>query len=134
MRQTESRNFFGLISGMESPATVAHSLDRPGRMIAPSPPLLGDDFPRFRSPRHAGAVHPIPAFRFFRRPSSTRPASTCVSRTAQFLTTRGIRPPPSYYQHVTDAVRRTIADQVGGHLWEQGEARDQRDDGAADIK
>lgn len=35
------------------------------------------------------------------------------------------------YQHVTDTVRRTIAEQVGGHLWEQSEARDQRDDGAA---
>ncbi|WP_435120243.1 tyrosine-type recombinase/integrase [Amycolatopsis thermoflava] len=35
------------------------------------------------------------------------------------------------YQHVTDSVRRSIAEQVGGHLWEQGEARDQREDGAA---
>jgi integrase len=35
------------------------------------------------------------------------------------------------YQHVTDAVRRSIAEQVGGHLWEQSEGRDQRDDRSA---
>jgi integrase len=29
------------------------------------------------------------------------------------------------YQHMTAPVRRAIADQVGGHLWEQAEGRDQ---------
>jgi integrase len=31
----------------------------------------------------------------------------------------------SRYQHMTAPVRRAIADQVGGHLWEQAEGRDQ---------
>jgi integrase len=29
------------------------------------------------------------------------------------------------YQHMTGPVRRAIADQVGGHLWEEAEGRDQ---------
>jgi integrase len=32
------------------------------------------------------------------------------------------------YQHITNSVRRTIAVQVGGHLWEQAEGRDQREE------
>jgi hypothetical protein len=32
------------------------------------------------------------------------------------------------YQHMTAPVRRAIADQVGGHLWEQAEGRDQSEE------
>jgi integrase len=32
------------------------------------------------------------------------------------------------YQHITEPVRRSIADQVGGHLWEDAEARDRPDE------
>lgn len=32
------------------------------------------------------------------------------------------------YQHLTDEVRRSIADQVGGHLWEQAEGKDRSED------
>lgn len=38
------------------------------------------------------------------------------------------------YQHITDHVRRSVADQIGGHLWEQAEARDQRDEAPTDSK